>query len=62
VTKADIYRILIRTTKWTFDQIAELNVWQQLIVAEVDIKDTEPGTIEFATMADYNRWKAESGL
>ena len=62
VTKADIYKILIRLHKWTFDEIANLNPFQQLLAAEVDVSDTGPDVLEFASLAEYNRWKAESRL
>ena len=57
-----MYKILIRLHKWTFDEIANLNHWQQLIAADVNMEDVGSDTMTFSNMAEYNSWKAESGL
>lgn len=58
VTKEDIYKMLISRYKWTFDTIANLNIWQQMIALGADVGSLEEDIIEFATEADYLRWKA----
>jgi hypothetical protein len=58
VTKREIYELIIKSRNWTFDEIAKLNLWQQLIAIELTIKDVASDTIEFATEADYQKWLA----
>ena len=57
VTKELIYKLLIRLHKWTFDEIANLNRWQQFIAADVSLEDISD-RLEFETMEDYLEWKA----
>ena len=61
VTKADVYKTLIQLHKWTFDEIANLNQFQQLLAAEVSPQDVQSDALTFPDMASYLRWKAESG-
>lgn len=57
VTRVDIYKLLISLHKWTFEEIASLNRWQQAIAADVEASDYSD-TLEFRNEEDYLRWKA----
>jgi len=51
--------MLLRRYKWTFETIANLNPWQQLLAADVKVEDVANDVIEFETEAEYLAWKAE---
>ena len=61
VTKSDIYRILIKLHHWTFDEVASLNRWQQVLAADMDFSKADD-TVEFATMEEYLAWKESKDL
>jgi hypothetical protein len=57
VTKEEVYKFLIKLYKWTFSEIANLNIWQQMLAADVSFAKGSD-LVEFETEADYLRWKA----
>jgi hypothetical protein len=46
-----MYRILAREYGWTFAQIADMTLEQQLIALQSDSK-----TINFGSMQEYRQW------
>jgi len=56
VLKEDIYKMLIRMHKWTFDQVSDLNIWQQLLALDVSFNKASD-VLEFSSMEEYNEWQ-----
>lgn len=60
VTKEKLYGILIEMHGWTFDDIANMNTYQQLVAAGLHVNKNS-NLIQFSSMAEYHQWRQANG-
>ena len=61
LTKDDLYSALAEFHHYTPDEIAEMNIFQQLAVLKIS-SSKEQDTISFERVEDYLHWKQQEGL
>lgn len=60
VTKETLYANLALIFKFTPNQIADMNVFQQLAISDLD--DSAADTIQFERIEDFLRWRQQEGF